>query len=53
MLIEAADDPFNRVVGRWDQVGADAVGQSGPMALQEVENSHGRGAGLDVFLAEG
>jgi hypothetical protein len=48
MLVKAANDAFDGVVGRRDQAGTDAVGQPGPMALQEVKDDDSLGPGLDV-----
>lgn len=48
MVVEAADDAFDGIIGGWDQVRADAVEQPGPMALQEVKDDCGLGAGLDI-----
>ncbi len=53
MLVEAPDDPFDGVVGRRDQIRADAVGEPGPMALQEVKDDYGLGSSLDIVLAQG
>ena len=53
MLVEAANDAFDGVIGRRDQVGADAVGEPGPMAFQEVKDDDSLGPGLDVVLTQG
>ena len=45
VLVEAADDQFDGVVGCRDGAGADAVGQLGPVAFQEIEDSAASGTG--------
>ena len=53
MVVEAADDAFDGIIGGWDQVRADAVEQPGPMALQEVKDDCGLGVGLDISKVDG
>jgi len=37
VLVKAADDEFHGVVGGRDRADADAIGQLGPVAVQEIE----------------
>jgi len=53
MLVEAANDPLDGVIGGRDQAGFDTVGQPGPMALQEVKDGGSLGPGLDIRPAGG
>ena len=53
VLVKAADDALDGIVGGGDVVGADAVGECGPVAFEEVEDSCGCRCGLHVVLALG
>jgi hypothetical protein len=53
VLVEAADDAFDGVVGGGDEGGADAVDELGPVAFEEVENEGGLGDRREVILTEG
>ena len=51
VLVEAADDALDGIVGGGDGVGADAIGEVGPVAVEEVEDGGGSRCGLDIVLA--
>ena len=52
VLVEAADDEFDAVVGGGDQGGADAIEELRPVAFQEVEDGSGLGCSLDIAVAQ-
>ena len=53
MLVEAPDYEFDGVVGGRDGVIADAVGELGPVTLQEIEDSGGLRYSLDIVWTQG
>ena len=52
VLVKAADDEFDGVVGGRDGAGAEAIGQLGPVTLKEVEDHRRLGQGLDIVWAQ-
>ena len=53
VLVEAADDAFDGVVGGWDQVAGDAIDERGPVACEEGEDDGGIWGGLAVVMLQG
>ena len=51
VLVKAANNEFDGVVGGGDGFAANAVDQFGPMAFEEVKDDIGFVKGLDVFWA--